>query len=106
LVLALEVEERSDTRGSTALVQWLSAIDPEWLLEDYGDELLVSDDLRFDTDKLRVEVISRISYGSVTLEESRQQANRVKQRLGPYRGLISLTFSRSTKVIPSQNRSL
>lgn len=83
-VVAIEVEDRSQTlpgqpagaqggRGG-ARVQWLSAIEPDWLLEDYGDELTTSEELVFNVEKLRVETLSRLSYGSVTLDETRARA--------------------------------
>ncbi len=71
LVIALELEERHDARGGAARVQWMSSIEPDWLLDDYPDGVSTSDELRFDGAKQRVEAISRLSYGSVTLDESR-----------------------------------
>lgn len=71
LVVALEEEERSDDRGTLAKVAWLSAIEPEWLLEDHGSEIDANDELKFDAERGRVESVSRLTYGSVVLEESR-----------------------------------
>jgi ATP-dependent helicase HrpB len=75
-VVALEVEEHGQGQGpsSTPRVQWLSAIEPDWLLEDYSSQIETREELAFNSDKLRVELISRMTYGSVTLDESRTPA--------------------------------
>lgn len=74
LVVALELEERGERRDANAQVQWLSAIEPDWLLEMFEDLIELRDELRFDAERQRVESVSRLSYGSVTLEESRLAA--------------------------------
>lgn len=73
-VVALEVEEQNSSFGTNSRVQWLSAIEPDWLLEEYGDELETSEVLNFNAEKQRVESVSRMSYGSVTLDETRTRA--------------------------------
>ncbi|MEN9580813.1 MAG: hypothetical protein RJA70_3822, partial [Pseudomonadota bacterium] len=74
-MLALDVEERSalGRRGDT-VVSMVSAVDPDWLMSDYGDRVEAQEELSFNSDKQRVEELSRLCYGSVVLEESRQAA--------------------------------
>ncbi len=73
-VVALEEEERSDGKHTGAIVQWVAKVEPEWLFDLFSDEIEAQDELRFDPTKRRVESISRLAYGSVTLEESRLAA--------------------------------
>jgi ATP-dependent helicase HrpB len=73
-VVAVEVEELGQGSNSAPRVQWLSAIEPDWLLEDYGSRIEMREELVFNSDKLRVEQVSRMGYGSVTLDESRTPA--------------------------------
>lgn len=70
LLLAVDVEERP----FGAEVRLASAIDAEWLLDLFPERLSETDSLDFNADKGRVERSSRLSYGSVVLDESRRVA--------------------------------
>lgn len=73
-VLALEVDEQQRGRTTTPVVRLASAVEPEWLLEAFSEELDAVEELVFDPQKQRVESSSRLTLGSVTLEESRLPA--------------------------------
>ncbi len=76
LMVALDTEERSvQGRRSGAVVSLVSAVEADWLLDAYPNQVSANDELVFNPDKQRVEELSRLSYGSVTLEESRQPAS-------------------------------
>jgi ATP-dependent helicase HrpB len=76
LLCAVDVEERSATggRGRTVSVRLAVGIRPEWLLDIAPGELTERDELQWNADRQRVERVSRLLYGALTLEESRQVA--------------------------------
>lgn len=74
LMVAIDAEERTASRGPSVVVRIASAIDPEWLLEVGGDELSEVDTHELNPANGRVERIRRISYGTLILEETRAPA--------------------------------
>ncbi len=72
-VLALDLGEqkRGERRGTTVNVA--SAVEADWLL-DLDDHLEYRDELSWNSRRSRVESVSRILLGSVTIEESRTVA--------------------------------
>lgn len=73
-MLALEVDEQQRGRTATPIVRMASAVEPEWLLDVFSDQIGASEELLFDQQRRRVESSSRLTLGSVTLEESRLPA--------------------------------
>ena len=75
LMVALDVtEQTSGMRGAGTIVRLASAIEGEWLLDLHPDLLQATDELVWSSDHERVERVSRVACGSVTLEESRTPA--------------------------------
>jgi ATP-dependent helicase HrpB len=74
LLLALDAEERRSARGSEVRVRMASAIEPEWLLDLFPERLRDEDRLLFNEESERVERLSRLAYGALTLEERRVAA--------------------------------
>lgn len=70
-VIALEVDEQHRGRTTNPIVRLASAVEPGWLLDAFSDEVDAMEELAFDANKQRVESVSRLTLGSVTLEESR-----------------------------------
>jgi ATP-dependent helicase HrpB len=70
LLVAVDAEER---RGGV-VVRLASAIEPEWLLEAAGDDLGEVDALVWNAEARRVDRVTRLTWGAVTLEETRQPA--------------------------------
>ncbi|MEW6435146.1 MAG: ATP-dependent helicase HrpB [Myxococcota bacterium] len=70
LLVAVDAEER---RGGV-VVRLASAIEPEWLLEIAGDDLGEVDALEWNADARRVDRVTKLTWGAVTLEETRQPA--------------------------------
>ncbi len=70
LLVAVDAEER---RGGV-FVRLASKIEAEWLLELDGDQLGEVDALQWNTDSKRVERVTKMTWGAVTLEETRQPA--------------------------------
>jgi len=71
LLLALDAEQRNGPRGPEVRVRLASAIEPEWLLDLLPERLTDEDRLIFSEDSGRVERLTRLAYGAVTLEERR-----------------------------------
>jgi len=71
LLLTLDAEQRTGPRGPEVRVRVASAIEPEWLLELFPERLTDEDRLVFFEDSGRVERLTRLAYGAVTLEERR-----------------------------------
>lgn len=80
-LIALEVDEQQRGRTSTPVVRLASAVEPEWLLETYSDEIGAVEELVFDPQRRRVESLSRLILGSLSLDESRLPA-KPSQRAG------------------------
>jgi len=70
LMVAIDAEER---RGGVA-VRIASQIQPEWLLELSGDALGDVDALEWNADARRVDRVTRMTFGNVVLEETRNPA--------------------------------
>ena len=51
-----------------------SAIEPEWLLEDFPSRITEVQEIRFDRDKQRIEKVSALAYDGLLLDESRSDA--------------------------------
>lgn len=82
LLLALDVEERSAERpggpsrapSSLVEVRLACTIDPDWLLSDHAARVEPREELVWNQEQQRVDCVSKLSYGSVTLDESRSRA--------------------------------
>ena len=79
LLLALDAEQRTGPRGPEVRVRVASAIEPEWLLELFPDRLTDEDRLVLSEESGRVERLTRLAYGAVTLEERRAPAEASEQ---------------------------
>jgi ATP-dependent helicase HrpB len=71
LVVAIDAEERSEGRGSQTLVRAASAIEPDWLLELFLESIKDSTEVTFNAGTERVDVVRRLAYEGLVLEESR-----------------------------------
>jgi ATP-dependent helicase HrpB len=78
LLCAVDVEERAGaaarSAGRAVRVRLAVGIRPEWLLDLAPDELTDLDELQWNVDRQRVERVSRLLCGAITLEESRRPA--------------------------------
>ncbi len=70
LMVAVDAEEK---KGGV-VVRLASKVEPEWLLEVAPDSLGEVDRLEWNDTAKRVERVTRLTYGSITLEETRQPA--------------------------------
>lgn len=70
LMVAVDAEEK---KGGV-VVRLASRVDPEWLLEVAPDQLGEVDRLEWNASAKRVERVTRLTYGAITLEETRQPA--------------------------------
>ena len=70
LMVAVDAEEK---KGGV-VVRLASRIDPEWLLEFADDSLGEVNRLEWNATAKRVERVTRLTFGAITLEETRQPA--------------------------------
>jgi ATP-dependent helicase HrpB len=70
LMVAVDAEER---RGAV-VVRLASAIEPEWLLETASDDLGEVDALEWNEEARRVDRVTKLTWGNLSLEETRQVA--------------------------------
>ena len=72
LLVAIDAEEQGRGRERQVAVRTASAIEPEWLVELFADDIAETDELRFDPAAARVERVHRLSYDGLVLDESRE----------------------------------
>ncbi len=73
-LIALDVDEQQRGRTTVPVVRLASAVDAEWLLDAFSQQIEASEELVFDLQRRRVESSSRLTLGSLTLDESRLPA--------------------------------
>jgi ATP-dependent helicase HrpB len=71
LVVAVDVEERSEGRHTRTRVRVASAIESDWLLELFTDAIRDTTEITWNAGAERVEVVRRLSYDNLVLEETR-----------------------------------
>ncbi len=74
LLVALDADAPAGAGRGGIVVRLASAIDPDWLLDLPGTTLIESVEHTWNTDAERVDRITRLAYGSVTLDEARGRA--------------------------------
>ncbi|MDT7541557.1 MAG: ATP-dependent helicase HrpB [Acidobacteriota bacterium] len=81
-LVAVDAEERraqgrQRSRGATAtVVRLASAIEPEWLIDLFADAITDTEEARWDVQHERVEVVGRMLYDGLVLDERRERAAR------------------------------
>lgn len=68
LVVALAVELRQEGGRSRTLVRSAAHIEPEWLLELHGDQLVEATEVRFDAERKRVEAVCETRYEGLVID--------------------------------------
>ena len=79
LVIAVDVEERTETHGAPgrapgrprAVVRMASAVEADWLLDLFTDAIRDTTEATWNASAERVEVVRRLSYDGLVLEETR-----------------------------------
>src|SRR5262245_6493483 len=69
-VVGVDVEERTEGKTSKAVVRIASAIDPDWLIELFADEIRDTTEAGWNESSERVSVVRRLSYEGLVLEET------------------------------------
>jgi len=70
LVIAIDAEERHEGRGPRTLVRAASAIEADWLLDRFTDRIEDRMDVLWNESAERAEVVRRLLYQGLALEES------------------------------------
>ena len=75
LLVAVDASDRADQRqrGKT-MVRVASRVDEQWLFDLYIDRLKDSEELEYNSSSERVERVSRIRFGRITLDETKSVA--------------------------------
>ena len=68
-LIAVDIEERRE-RGLPLVREWV-AIEPDWLLEFFPDQVEDREDLVWNRDSQRVEAVSSLRFGQLVLDETR-----------------------------------
>lgn len=76
LLVAVDASDRADQRqrGKT-VVRVASRIDEQWLFDMYFERLEDTDELEYNSQNERVERVTRIRFGRITLDETRAAAS-------------------------------
>jgi ATP-dependent helicase HrpB len=71
MLVAVDAEERRTARANV-LVRLASAVEADWLVDLFPDDVAETTDVIWDPDRERVVVVSRLAYGALVLDESRR----------------------------------
>jgi ATP-dependent helicase HrpB len=101
-LLALDVEEQRGAGSSHTTVRLASAIEPDWLLEDFSTAVTVSNVLEWNASSERVERVEKMALGAVVLDEARSAASPCPEASALLAGAAgrgsSLSFAKSDAV--------
>ena len=70
-IVAVDAEEKLEGRGRGVVVRSASAIEPEWLLDLFAESIREVVEARWNADEERVDVVQKLCYGTLTLDETR-----------------------------------
>ncbi len=70
-LVAVDAEDRREAGASRRIVRTASAIEPEWLLDLFAEALRETTDARWNAQSERVEVVRRLLYDQLTIDESK-----------------------------------
>ena len=79
-IVAVDAEERVDGRAKGVVVRAASAVEPEWMLELFPDAIRETVEARWNADAERADVVSRLMYRSLVLDETRSPRNEAADR--------------------------
>jgi ATP-dependent helicase HrpB len=69
-LIVADVAEAGDRKGGAPLARVASAVEPEWLLELFPDEVRDERDIAWNAERERVEQVERLVYDGLVLDES------------------------------------
>ena len=81
LLVALEADEKSSNRSSQIQIQTAISIQPEMLLELFPESITDSVDVAWDAKREGVNVVGRLMYEKLVLDESLVTATQINQHL-------------------------
>lgn len=77
LMVVVDAEQRSDARGGAIVARSVSAIEPDWLIDVAAERLRETVAYGWNASAERVEVIERMSYDQLALDERRAWPSQV-----------------------------
>jgi ATP-dependent helicase HrpB len=105
LLVAVAADEQTSGGRAQGAVRLATAIEANWLLEDYGTRIEMKDELVWNADAQRVERREGMAFGAILLDEERgvappsPQASRLLFEAAKSRGLFSSMASESWAVL-------
>ena len=69
--VAIEVADGAEEKNKQRLIRQASAIQPEWLIELFADDLQETTEARWNAQAERVEVVQRMLYDQLVIDETR-----------------------------------
>jgi ATP-dependent helicase HrpB len=107
-LLALDVDEQRGSGSSYTTVRLASAIEPDWLLEDFADAVTISDELEWNATAERVDRVEKMAFGAVVFDEARSAAPASEQAslvlANAARRGSALSFAKSDSVLSLMRR--
>lgn len=73
-LVAVDAGERPGARGGRTIVRLASAIEADWILQDFPDAVEATEELVFRDEQGRVDRIERLAFGQLALEEESRPA--------------------------------
>ncbi|HKO48214.1 MAG TPA: helicase-related protein, partial [Polyangiaceae bacterium] len=73
-LLAIDVEEQRGASSNQTTVRLASAIEPDWLLEDFESRVVLTDELEWNASAERVDRVEKMTFGAVVFDEARGAA--------------------------------
>ena len=102
-LLALDVDEQRGGSTNFTTVRTASAIEPDWLLEDFPNAVKISDELEWNATAERVERVEKMAFGAVVFDEARGAAPPSPQAsallAGAARRGSALSFAKNDSVL-------
>jgi len=74
-IVGVDAEERLEGRQKGVVIRAASAVEPEWLLELFPDAVREVAEARWNAPEERVDVVQKLMYETLTLDESRGAMN-------------------------------
>jgi ATP-dependent helicase HrpB len=105
LLVAVAADEQTSGGRAQGAVRLATAIEANWLLEDYGSRIEMKDELMWNADAERVERREGMAFGAILLDEERRvapptpEASRLLFEAAKARGLFSSMASDSWAVL-------
>ncbi len=94
-LVAVEATEQSANRSTSTTIRTAIAIEPDWLLDLFPDVIREQNQITWNKDQERVEVMSQMRYDQLVLDERKLDLKNISPELG--RGVTDQLFEAARK---------